>query len=175
MISFMISDVPAKMRMTRASVYRRLTRYSSIYPLRRHRRKLSGPLLDRMDLLVTVGRPGDSELRAPPLTTSCASAERVVEARARQAHRLGGWGVLTNGEMDGRLLARTVRLQERAESTLSRAYLSGTLSARGRHRVLRVARTIADLGGRELVTQDDVLLALGLRRAGLEEFAQEAA
>jgi magnesium chelatase family protein len=63
-----------------------------------------------------------------------------------------------------RLVRRVVRLQPDAERTLGQAYASGVLSTRGRHRVLRVARTIADLGRREVVTRDDVLLALSLRQ-----------
>jgi magnesium chelatase family protein len=70
--------------------------------------------------------------------------------------------------MDVRLVRRHVRLAPPAQDALARAYALGTLSARGRHRVLRVARTIADLRRRDGVTSDDVLIALGLRRGGAE-------
>jgi magnesium chelatase family protein len=140
--------------------------------LRRHRRRLSGPLLDRMDLLVDVRRPAGEELRAPPRGTSAHSSARVAEARERQRRRLAGTGAGCNGEMDVRLVSSRVRLDEDAEAQLGRAYAIGLLSARGRHRVLRVARTIADLGGRERVTRADVLLALSLRqRTGVEAAA----
>jgi magnesium chelatase family protein len=135
--------------------------------LRRHRRKLSGPLLDRMDLLVTVGRPAEEELRAPATTSSAEARERVAVARERQRARLAGSAARCNGEMDSRLVRRHVRLDERAEQILGDAYSAGALSARGRLRVLRLARTIADLDGSERVSSAHVLTALGLRqRAG---------
>jgi len=135
--------------------------------LRRHRRKLSGPLLDRMDLLVTVGRPAEDELRAPATTSSAEVRERVAVARERQRDRLAGSPARCNGEMDTRLVRRHVRLDERAEQILGDAYSAGALSARGRLRVLRLARTIADLDGSEGVSSAHVLTALGLRqRAG---------
>jgi magnesium chelatase family protein len=137
--------------------------------LRRHRRRLSGPLLDRMDLLVDVRRPGDADLRTAPCTSSARALARVSEARERQRHRLAGTGATCNGEMGVRAVGSTVRLDGNAADELGRAYAIGLLSARGRHRVLRVARTIADLGGHERVRQADVLLALSLRqRAGVE-------
>jgi magnesium chelatase family protein len=134
--------------------------------LRRHRRRLSGPLLDRMDLLVTVERPSERDLRAGPSVDSETARARVAEARERQLHRLRGSGARCNGEMDGRLVRRHVRLEDTAADTLGRAYAVGALSARGRHRVLRVARTIADLERREVVSAADVLTALSLRQRG---------
>jgi magnesium chelatase family protein len=137
--------------------------------LRRHRRRLSGPLLDRMDLLVNVERPAERELRAAPTIDSARARARVAEARERQEARLAGSGARSNGEMDGRLVRRHVRADETAMDALARAYALGTLSARGRHRVLRVARTIADLQQHEGVTRADILMALSLRqRAGNE-------
>jgi magnesium chelatase family protein len=137
--------------------------------LRRHRRRLSGPLLDRMDLLVNVERPSERELRAPPVSTSERVQARVAEARERQSARLGAALARCNGELDGRLVARHVRLDAAADGVLARAYASGALSARGRHRVLRVARTIADLDGHEPVTVEDLLTALGLRQRSSSE------
>ena len=137
--------------------------------LRRHRRRLSGPLLDRMDLLVDVQRPAEHEFQAPPSASSAHLRAQVAEARERQQQGLGGSAARCNGEMDVRLVRRHVRLDPAAEQALSQAYAVGALSARGRHRVLRVARTIADLQRRDSVTADDVLTALGLRqRTGTE-------
>jgi magnesium chelatase family protein len=136
--------------------------------LRRHRRRLSGPLLDRMDLLVDVRRPANEEIRAAARSTSAEVLARVTDARERQRRRLEGTGASRNGEMDAPLVSTRVRLDEDAEDALGRAYAVGLLSARGRHRALRVARTIADLAGRERVTREDILLALSLRqRAGV--------
>jgi magnesium chelatase family protein len=142
--------------------------------LRRHRRRLSGPLLDRMDLLVNVGQPAERELRAGPVIDSRRAQERVAEARGLQRARLVGAVATCNGEMDAREVRRHVRLDDRAEAALTRAYTVGALSARGRHRVLRVARTIADLNGRACVAQGDVLTALSLRQRGQTEAALAA-
>jgi magnesium chelatase family protein len=137
--------------------------------LRRHRRRLSGPLLDRMDLLVDVRRPSNDELSTASRSSSEAVLARVTEARERQRRRLGEAGASCNGEMGTRAVGSLVRLEAPAERELAQAYQRGRLSARGRHRVLRVAQTIADLGGRERVGRTDVLLALSLRqRTGAE-------
>jgi magnesium chelatase family protein len=137
--------------------------------LRRHRRKLSGPLLDRMDLLVSVQRPTEHELRAPPAIGSAQARARVAEARERQQARLAETPVSCNGEMDVRLVRLHVRLDPAAEQALGDAYTAGVLSVRGRHRVLRVARTIADLERSERVAREHVLTALALRqRTGSE-------
>lgn len=137
--------------------------------LRRHQRRLSGPLLDRMDLLINVERPSEEELRGPPASTSAAARERVAHARERQRHRLQGSAARCNGEMDGRLVRRHVRFEPDAERALSQAYAIGALSARGRHRVVRVAQTIADLQEHARITQADVLTALSLRQRSAAE------
>jgi magnesium chelatase family protein len=137
--------------------------------LRRHRRRLSGPLLDRMDLLVDVRRPTNEELTTAPRTSSAAVLARVTEARERQRRRLAQTGASRNGEMDTRAVEALVRLEGPAARELAHAYQHGRLSARGRHRVLRVAQTIADLATREHVSRGDLLLALSLRqRTGAE-------
>ncbi|MBV9003964.1 MAG: YifB family Mg chelatase-like AAA ATPase [Solirubrobacterales bacterium] len=142
--------------------------------LRRHRRRLSGPLLDRMDLLVNIERPTESELRAPPVTSSARARDRVGAARERQTARLKRSTASCNAEMDSRLIASHVRLEESAELALARAYSAGAISARGRHRVLRVARTIADLEARDSVGHADVLTAFSLRQRGFPDEALAA-
>ncbi len=132
--------------------------------LKRYERRLSGPLLDRMDLLVNVSRPSEQALRERPCTTSAAARDRVASARERQQRRLRGTGATVNAELDAGLLQSRVRIDEAAHAALASAYRSGRLSARGRHRVLRVARTVADLEGRERVSREDVLVALSLRQ-----------
>lgn len=132
--------------------------------LRRHERRLSGPLLDRMDMLIDVFRPSEDDLRSPPVVDSATVRERVALARERQQRRLQGSAAACNGELDAELIQATVSLDEDARSRLGDAYLSGALSARGRHRVLRVAQTIADLDGRARVGCGDVLKALSLRQ-----------
>jgi magnesium chelatase family protein len=142
--------------------------------LRRHQRRLSGPLLDRLDLLIGVERPSEHELRAPPHTSSAKARERVAGARERQRHRLAGTAAGCNGEMDARLVRRHVRLEEAAERVLAQAYAVGALSARGRHRVVRVAQTIADLEGHDRIGQAEVLTALSLRQRSAAETALAA-
>jgi len=131
--------------------------------LARHARRLSGPLLDRIDLLVHVQRPAAERLAAEATASSEAERARVVEARERQAARLEGTGASCNGHMDTRMVRRHVRLASDAERPLLDAYRRGDLSARGRDRTLRVARTIADLAARDDVLREDVVSALGYR------------
>jgi magnesium chelatase family protein len=135
----------------------------------RHRRRLSGPLLDRIDLLVGVQRPAAEELGAAPRVSSVAVRERVVEARARQAHRLAGSPASCNGDMDAATVRAKVRMTGSARAALLDAYRSGQLSARGHHRAARVARTIGDLHGAEVVERAHVLETLALRQHGPAE------
>lgn len=131
--------------------------------LARHRRRLSGPLLDRIDLLARLDHGVAHDLGAPPLMSSARARERVLAARERQAKRLSDDGVTVNAEMDARMLSRHVALQEGSEVMLNNAHERGMLSARGQHRVLRVARTIADLNGSERIGARDLGTAIALR------------
>jgi magnesium chelatase family protein len=125
----------------------------------RHRRRLSGPLLDRVDLMLDVLRPTAEELAGEgPVVTSTQARERVIEARERQTHRAG----VCNAHLSAADLRRFAALDAAGARMLSIAYDSGRISARGHHRVLRVARTIADLAARDRVLAQDVATALGL-------------
>ena len=137
--------------------------------LARHRRRLSGPLLDRIDLQVHVARPSAEELRGPAHCSSATERERVMLARERQLARLEGSRATCNAHMDVAQVRRLVRLEPDAERELWRDYDKGALSARGHQRVLRVARTVADLAGSETVGRVHVLHALALRRDGVAE------
>ena len=139
----------------------------------RHRRRLSGPLLDRLDLLVVVARPDGAQLSAAPSTTSAAVRGRALAARERQGRRLAGTGASCNGELDARLARRHVQPDDGALRTLRIAYDRGSITARGHHRVLRVARSVADLRGAHRVEARDVQRALSLRLVapGAEEAA----
>jgi magnesium chelatase family protein len=129
----------------------------------RHRRRLSGPLLDRIDLLVHVHRPTGAELGEPPVTSSAAVRDAVAQARERQTARLEASGCTCNGQMGPAALRRHVRVEPTGERQLRLAYDRGHLSARGHQRILRVARTIADLDGADRVRAEHVLRALALR------------
>jgi magnesium chelatase family protein len=137
----------------------------------RYRRRLSGPLLDRIDLLVDVQRPSAAELAAPPLAESGPVRGAVEEARARQRERLAGTPASCNAEMGPAVVRRCVGLDERGAALLARAYESGRLSARGHQRVLKVARTIADLAASDTVEGEHLQAALGWR---LEEERADA-
>jgi magnesium chelatase family protein len=129
----------------------------------RYRRKLSGPLLDRIDLLAQLPHDGVYEPNAAPLTSSKKARERVRQARERQSARLAGDGVSVNAHMNARMLKRHIRLDTRSQEMLREAHRMGMLSARGQHRVLRVARTIADLRGSVSLSARDVGAAIALR------------
>jgi magnesium chelatase family protein len=140
----------------------------------RHRRKLSGPLLDRLDVLVHMPRPAAEQLAAGAGTSSAEVREAVREARERQGARLAGSGAATNAELTPRLLGVHVRADARAHACLQRSYAKGELSARGHGRVLRVARTIADLEGSARVREVHIREALGLRQESVLDGAQAA-
>jgi magnesium chelatase family protein len=131
--------------------------------LARHRRRLSGPLLDRIDLLGQFDPGVVRGLNEPALMSSSRARELVVGARERQAARLHDDGVALNAHMDASTLRRHVMLESRGEEMLLAAARRGMLSARGQHRVLRVARTIADLNGSTRIRARDVGSALALR------------
>lgn len=131
--------------------------------LARHRRRLSGPLLDRIDLLLHVERTAADHLADQPLLSSTQAREQVIEARQRQARRLRADGVLVNAQMDAPMLRRHLKLDSQGEQIMARARERGLLSARGQHRALRVARTLADLKGREHVGGEHISRALTLR------------
>jgi magnesium chelatase family protein len=132
--------------------------------LARYRRRLSGPVLDRFDVLADVLRPPAEALAAGPAAGSAEVRAQVIEARERQAARLAGTGALCNAHMDAALVRRHARLDDRGEAMLSRVYDRGELSARGHERVLKVARTIADLERADAIATDHVMRALHLRK-----------
>jgi magnesium chelatase family protein len=137
----------------------------------RHSRRLSGPLLDRIDLVTTVERPPTAAFAAPAVTTTEAERGLVVVARERQLRRLAGTPALCNAQMDAALVRRLVRLTEEATRHLDASYDTGTLSARGRLRVLRLAQTVADLDHRDQIGSEHIATALSLRN---EDFSRAA-
>jgi magnesium chelatase family protein len=94
--------------------------------------------------------------------------DRVIRARERQHERLAGTGALCNGDMDGRLTRRKVRLDAALAAGVLATRERLNLSGRGHDRVLRVARTIADLDGREQIRDTDLDEALSYRLDGAE-------
>jgi magnesium chelatase family protein len=132
--------------------------------LRRYSAKLSGPLLDRIDMIVRVESPTRDELLADPgVPESAAMRARVGAARKRQAERLAGTGAHCNGELGPAQLRLLCPLESAARAALYAAHDRLRLSVRGHDRVLRVARTIADLQERDSITRGDVSQALAYR------------
>ncbi|MEY2474680.1 MAG: magnesium chelatase family protein [Actinomycetota bacterium] len=127
----------------------------------RYHRRLSGPLLDRFDLRLAVHRPDAKELVSDQKGESTAEvAARVAAVRQLSLERSGG----TNAEMDDDALARIAALNDGAKRLLEFRLKSATLSARGLARIRRVARTLADLEGRDgELTEEDVATALEMR------------
>lgn len=129
--------------------------------------KISGPLYDRIDLTVDVRAVSASDLTLPPPRENSADIRaRVEAARARQIHRYDdlGAGISVNAEADGQILEQVTAVDAAGKALLDDAIQHFKLSARGYHRVLRVARTIADLADRESVTKADLAEALSYRR-----------
>ena len=131
----------------------------------RYARRLSGPLLDRIDLVCHVPPAAPLELvgAGGGAESSDAVRDRVIAARERQARRFVLDGVSCNGSMDGRLTRKHVRPDSDARDLLLDGHRRMSLTARGHDRVLRIARTIADLEGSDQILTAHVAEALGYR------------
>ncbi len=126
----------------------------------RHRARLSAPFLDRIDLQIEVPRQDPRELASlPPGESSTTVRARVGQARERAVARQG----CINARLSAALLDRHCRLTAADRAFLDQAIARLRLSTRAHHRILRVARTIADLAGREEIGQPHLAEALGLR------------
>ena len=127
--------------------------------------RISGPLLDRIDLHVEVDPVSALDMALPPPREgSLEVAARVAAARAIQSARLAGSGRRSNAELEGELLETHATPDEAGRKLLLQAAEAMRLSARGYTRMLRVARTIADLAGAETIARIHVAEALSYRR-----------
>jgi magnesium chelatase family protein len=133
--------------------------------VRRYQARLSGALADRIDVLVAIRQPGAGEIGGPPGEPSSPVRERVATARARQEERLGPGrcnAEMTPGE------ARECALDDEAAALLAESYSRRRLSGRSHDRVLRLARTVADLAGSQAIGREQMARALQLRRRDAE-------
>jgi magnesium chelatase family protein len=142
--------------------------------LGRYARRLSGPLLDRIDLICRVEALAPLRLLESAgrgSESSAAVRRRVEAARERQRDRLAGTGRLCNADLTASLTRSLVQLDGALAARLVSASERTTLTGRGFDRILRVARTVADLDGRPRVVADDVDEALGYRVSALDLLA----
>ena len=126
--------------------------------------RISGPLLDRIDLHVEVPAVPFAQLsEAPPGPTSADLLAEVLRARGRQADRFGKAGPGVNGRMTPRQVRKYCTLKPESSSLLKGAMEELGLSARAHDKILRVARTMADLEGSDAIQPQNIAEAVGFR------------
>jgi magnesium chelatase family protein len=137
----------------------------SEFQIQRYLSKLSGPLLDRIDLQIEVPRLSSDELLhyKGADETSAQIRERVIRARKIQLERYKDEGILTNSELTPQLVKKYCQIDKSAEAMFRVAIVKYQLSGRRYDRTLKLARTIADLDGSEIITQLHLMQALQYR------------
>ena len=132
--------------------------------IKRYTRKISGPLLDRIDIHVHVPRVKYEDMTSVEKAESSAVIrERVLAAREIQMERLQEWGIFCNAQMSHAILKKTCTLEPDAQNLLAQAFQVMNLSARSYDRIIKVARTIADLDGAVTIEAKHVGEAIQLR------------
>lgn len=135
------------------------------YAVRKYRAKISGPLLDRIDMHIEVPALSLAELTEdpPPGEKTAEVRDRVLAARALQQERLGSGGAGANARMNGKEVKAHCKLDAKSKALLKAAVSRLGLSARSFDRILKVSRTIADLAGSESLREEHVAEAVGYR------------
>jgi magnesium chelatase family protein len=127
--------------------------------------RISGPMFDRIDIHVEVAGVSAQDLALPPpAEDSAIVAKRIAAARAIQRTRYAAVNLRTNAEAEGKVLEEAATPEPAGARLLADAAETMRLTARGYHRVLRVARTIADLAGSETIARSHIGEALSYRR-----------
>jgi len=130
--------------------------------VKRYRAKISGPLLDRIDIHVEAPAVEFRDLSSNvPAEPSSAIRERVLAARERQTRRFGRMKTKTNGRMSHRAIKEFCVLDTESSAALEKAMTELNFSARAYDRILKVVRTIADLAGDDHIRQPHLLEAIG--------------
>jgi magnesium chelatase family protein len=130
----------------------------------KYQKKVSGPLLDRIDLHIPVPKTEFEKLDSGAIGESSALVrERVQKARDIQTERFKGTKIVTNAEMSSQMIKKFCVINEESKNLLRIAVNQKNLSARGYHRVLKLARTIADLENSEIISTSNIAEALQYR------------
>lgn len=137
----------------------------SDFQIKRYRSRLSGPLLDRIDLQIEVARLSEDELIniREDTESSCEIRKRVVAARKIQIERYKNDGILTNSELSAKLVKKYCKIDSESEKMLKFAISKFNLSARAYERILKISRTIADIENRENIDSSHIAKALQFR------------
>ena len=137
----------------------------SEYQINRYRQRLSGPLLDRIDIQIKIQRLDENELldSSQPSETSETIRKRVIKARKIQMERYKNEGILTNSELNSKLIKKYCKIDDTTKQFLKNAIVSFNLSARAFDRILKISRTIADLEEKENIEISHIAQALQLR------------
>ena len=142
----------------------------SEHQLREYRKRISGPLLDRIDIHVTVAPlPFDELEKRPKGETSAAIREKINKARKIQAERYKYYGITTNSQLTPALMEKFCTPDQQGQALLKAAYDKLGLSARGYDKLLKLARTIADLAGSERIEAAHIAEAIQYRLLDREE------
>lgn len=133
--------------------------------LSRHDRKISGPIADRIDLWLNVPYLPPKQLTDQQINNESSQqiAERVIRARQRQAERYRQFNFKTNAELPAKLLNKFAPLTPSSQQLLNQTASRLVLSARAYHRIIKIARTIADLADQESINDDHLLEAIQYR------------
>lgn len=137
----------------------------SEFQIQRYRSRLSGPLLDRIDLQIEVPRLAPEELlnMKSDAEPSSEIRKRVVRAREIQVQRYKGTSILTNSELNSDLIKQFCKINDASENLLKSAIIKFNLSGRSYDRILKLSRTIADLDGAKEIQQSHIAQALQYR------------
>lgn len=134
------------------------------YEIKRYTQRISGPLLDRIDIHIQVPRVKYEELSSSKRAESSAKIrQRVTAARKIQLQRLKGYHIFCNAQMNHAMLQKLCPLEPQARALLEHAFRQMNLSARSYDRIIKVARTIADLAGAENIEAPHIAEAIQLR------------